>query len=133
MSLQARLRKIEVELDNSTDFDSPRYIALEAEANILADELNALGEVFATQHELRQEEERKSAFRQKIESKYGNYDDWYTWAKTLYSISLDFKVVSLAKEWEEEKSWQFFSNIECLEKVEQLIEWKHYDHHIRKA
>ena len=62
-----------------------------------------------------------------------DYTKWEEWARSLYDISETFLVKSKAKEWKEDMSWQFDDEISCLEKIEQLIGYKYYDHFVREA
>lgn len=131
MSIKTKLAKLERELDNM-DPDDPRYEALNAEANQLAAEIDAVEVAYAKELEARALKEREENLRRRIGEKFGNYTDWLKWAESLYDITPDFTVVSKARDWEEEKSWCFSDRISCLEKIEQLIYWKEYDHFRRQ-
>lgn len=56
-----------------------------------------------------------------------NMAEWREWAETLYTITPTFELVSTAKQWKTQKSWQYETEIDCLEKIEQLIGYKIYD------
>lgn len=61
-------------------------------------------------------------------AKHGEtYEVWLQWANTLYTITPEFKVISNAVEWKEERSWDCGTEIDCLEKIEQLIGYKEFD------
>lgn len=124
------IRRLEFELDKY-DFDDPRYIELDAEINRLMDEFNDMHDVHKIIAARVQEEAKINGHQKRIADKYGDYNDWFEWATAQYTITPDYKVISNAANWEEEKSWKFNSKSECLEKIEQLVEWKHYDHHVR--
>jgi hypothetical protein len=70
---------------------------------------------------------RRAEHVERVTNKYGNYDEWFTWAKSLYIIHLNFTVESTARNWQEERSWACIDEIDALEKVEQLVYYKEYD------
>jgi hypothetical protein len=70
---------------------------------------------------------REELFKERIAEKYGDYMDWYEWATSHYVIEEDNRVVSKAKKWEEEISWNCGSRIEALEKIKQLVSWREYN------
>jgi hypothetical protein len=142
MSLLRRLNQIEAILDK-LDPSDPQFDPLNQEGNQIVEELARIDEIFEAERAIRVaaelakqlEETRKvrtAQHRVRIEAKYGNYDEWYAKSKALYEITVDFKVISHAAQWEEEKYWLLASNVDCLEKVEQLIDYKYYDHFVRK-
>jgi hypothetical protein len=58
--------------------------------------------------------------------------DWWEMAQKLYPIVQNaetnmYVVTSEAKEWTEGKEWEFTYKYEALEKVQQLVLWKHLD------
>lgn len=63
-----------------------------------------------------------------------NFDAWEEWARSLYSIEepdglllFSYRLRSKAREWKEEMSWDLPADIDCKEKIEQLIGYKVYD------
>lgn len=60
----------------------------------------------------------------RIEDSGINYDEWLEWAMSLYSITSDFKVISKARDWKEEKSWDCDSNVGARERIEILVGYK---------
>lgn len=76
--------------------------------------------------------ERQAKFEARIIEKMGDMDAWLDWANSMYSIEEENNMLvvrSRAKDWD--KSWSFDHRIECLEKIEQLIGYKIYDHFLR--
>lgn len=70
--------------------------------------------------------------RARVEKAGHDYDEWWTWAKSLYDIRITtdgpgYRVVSMARDWEEAPSWEFGHEIDCKEKIEQLVGYKMYD------
>ncbi len=131
MSLKAKLAEIEQRLFHM-DIDDPRWNALNDEANAIQDQMNAVIEAHDKSIEKRRLAEREESFKKRIAEKHGNFEDWYKWALSLYYITTDNRVVSNARDWEEERSWACSDRVSCLEKIEQLIDWKEYDHFERK-
>jgi DNA repair exonuclease SbcCD ATPase subunit len=136
MSLQAKLDKLERKIEAIYDQnpDHPEIEKLEAEANELVDELNAVEEAYQkrmAEEELRRKEEGLKA---RITSKVGNYLDWMKWAESLYPITLDedgkFIFISKARDWkkpEDHTYGPFTHKIDALIEIEQLINWKIQD------
>lgn len=67
--------------------------------------------------------------RGRVEKAGLDYDEWWAWAQSLYSIdycvnSNQFVVTSKARTWETDMSWGFADQISCKEKVEQLVGYK---------
>ena len=77
---------------------------------------------------------RYSRLKDRVVAAGLDYPKWEEWARTLYDISDTFLVTSHAKEWKTlPVAWQFDDEISCLEKIEQLIGYKYYDHFVRQA
>jgi len=58
--------------------------------------------------------------------------EWWTLMEKLYPITRNedfnvFVVTSIARDWTETKDWEFKYKYEALEKVKQLVLWKHLD------
>jgi hypothetical protein len=74
---------------------------------------------------------RETRLIKKIEKAGIDYAEWISWAKSLYKIHRDelgnMRVISMAKEWIGEMSWQVDSEVGALEKIYKLIEWKKAD------
>lgn len=60
-----------------------------------------------------------------------DYDTWMKIARSLYKITLDFTVISVARGPEYEKSWPKSSESEAREHIVYLINQKKYDHFVR--
>jgi len=60
--------------------------------------------------------------------KFDGYEGWLTWAKSLYIIHENFNVESKAVRWSEERVWICENEYEAIEKIEQLLSYKYYDH-----
>ena len=69
-------------------------------------------------------QQRKDRLITRVTNSGIKYDDWIKWANSLYDITLEFKVISHAANWKEEKSWLCDSDIGCLERIETLIGYK---------
>ena len=133
MSLQAKLNKVEREIELLFDQnpDHPRLEELEAEANDLVDELNAIEEAYQkrmAEEELRRREE---GLRRRVTSKCGDYLVWMKWAESLYPISVNedgqFMMMSVACNWkkpEDHTYGPFTHKIDALEEIERLINIK---------
>lgn len=77
---------------------------------------------------------RGQRIRDRVEKHGINYDDWWTWAQSLYSITFcinsnQFVVTSKARDWNQDTdmSWAYPDEISCKEKIEQLCGYKLYD------
>jgi hypothetical protein len=77
---------------------------------------------------------RGQKIRERVEKHGINYDDWWTWAQSLYSITFcinsnQFVVDSKAREWKDDvdMSWAYPDEMSCKEKIEQLCGYKLYD------
>jgi len=70
---------------------------------------------------------RVQRFRDYIEEKYGRYDVWLAWAQSLYIIHLNWLVESRARDWQDTRTWQCYSEIDALEKIAELVKYKVYD------
>lgn len=78
------------------------------------------------------EKERLQVLKDKIAIKWqASFEEWDVWARSLYIIDCEYTVISKARQWNEEVSWANGSEYEALEKVEQLLYYKYYDHFIR--
>lgn len=128
--IPVEIRRLENKLD-ALDIDDPQYHILEAQLNTLLDEYNHKEDIKEQEEIARQEQVRLAGHRERITSKYGDYNTWFAWARSFYTITSDYVVISNAKDWEEEKSWEFTSYIDCLEKVEQLVYWRYYNDFLR--
>lgn len=69
----------------------------------------------------------KARITKKVNQLGHTYDQWYDWATSLYTITSEFKVISSARDWDEEMSWEMPDAPSALEKVEQLVGYKIYD------
>lgn len=78
-------------------------------------------------------EARRARLEARVSKIYGSFDEWYKWAQSMYIINNEFKVISKALNWTEEMSWESPDEQTALEKVEQLIRWKHYNHFLRNT
>lgn len=56
-----------------------------------------------------------------------SFEEWYEWAMSLYIITAEFKVISKAKEWNDEKSWECDDKAGALERIFILIGYKIQD------
>ena len=82
----------------------------------------------------RKMETRLANLKKQIKEYHGlNFDEWLKWAKSLYTITDDFKVVSTAKNWKEEQSWECGCEVAALEKIAKLLQYKEYDHWVRNG
>lgn len=77
---------------------------------------------------------RREALEERIRAQGVSMGDWLDWAHSLYSIKNNstiqapgWTVQSKARVWKNTKIWHLNSEIDCLEKVEQLIGYKIYD------
>lgn len=59
-----------------------------------------------------------------LNTKFG--DEWMEWAKSLYKDT-GTTIVSLARDWNEEKSWPYENEYEKMKIVYRLINYKVYD------
>ena len=130
------LRLLDKKLDQMDESD-PEYEALSAKA----DELYASIEADHRRVELAEQQAKERALveqrkikAEEIEARLTvRFGTWDAWAKSLYIIEeielTRFRLISKAKNWSDDnpKEWIFDSKLECLEKIEQLIEWKEYD------
>ncbi len=119
--------------------DGEEYRTIDKLLNEKAERLVAAQQRAQAQTKLNEErqwqadiENRISEHKRRVEAKYGNYDSWFKWAMSQYTISDEYKVVSTACEWKEEMSWQCSCKPEALEKIEQLLKYKEYDHFVRE-
>ena len=97
------------------------------------DKLNKLQVIERENEKRRAEERRFNALKSRIEDKYEmDFEEWYERAKAMYVITEKFTVISKACNWKEEKKWKCESKIDAIEKVEQLIDYKYYDHFVRR-
>jgi hypothetical protein len=74
--------------------------------------------------------DREARLEQRIIERVGDFEVWMDWAKSLYAITYDaglYEVKSKARDWKDDRVWKFEHNIDCLEKIEQLIGYKIYD------
>ena len=141
MSLQEQLRQLELKLDQM-DCDDPKWDLLNAEANVIAEEIEKVREQCEARALIsaakRQLASRMIEAKQRIQAKaeandsFREFSDWYTWAKSLYPIEENndgYVVHSTAKNWSEDapKYWVCASEAEAWEKIEQLIDWKILD------
>lgn len=90
-----------------------------------------LAEMFKVKFEDKLKEEhnkRKSELQVRLtKSGVVDFDAWLSWAKSLYKITMlstEWRVESEARDWNEPMVWYFQYEIECYEKVEQLINYK---------
>ena len=71
---------------------------------------------------------REQAYQNRME---GYSSEWHEWARKLYTIETledkTLKVRSNALNWQVDMSWTFPSEIDALEKIEQLVNWKMAD------
>jgi hypothetical protein len=101
--------------------DSPEYKILETEL-----EDRAKRSIITNQSNKESAENRRiKAVEDRMTAKYGA--DWFTWAKSLYTIDDNYTVTSAARDWEEPKEWACGCKSEAMEKIEQLIFYKEYD------
>jgi len=125
-------RELEILEDNEQD-GSANYYLLDKELNEVLDQLNEAEEQQKKRDQEQLEQHRLDQFKLKIKSKYDmDFDEWYEKAKAMYVVTDNFTVISNASNWKEDKTWEFSSKIDALEKVEQLIDWKYYDHFVRE-
>ena len=134
MSLKSELAKVEHELDIAygTRASDEQIAKLERRADEIADQITQLEEMKKKLDAQRALDQRYTKLQMRIRGHHGSFADWLQWAESLYKIHDDFTVESLAVEWKEEKKWATDSKIEALEKIEQLLMYKEYDHFHRK-
>lgn len=60
-----------------------------------------------------------------------SYEAWSTLAKSLYSITDNYEVVSIASGPGKERIWPESSEYAARERIFKLIQYKHYDHFVR--
>lgn len=140
MNLQTLISKrnrIERDMDRleakGLDQDN-EYLELDEQLDTVIDEINRLQVIEDKMQIERAEQRRLEELKTRIESKYEmDFEEWYQRAKAMYTITDKFTVISNACNWKEEKKWKFNSKIDAIEKVEQLIDYKYYDHFMRKS
>lgn len=87
------------------------------------------------------EEERINVEAELIDTIYYNqyklsktnmsFDQWLEISKSLYKITADYTVISIAKGPDSAKEWLCKSLAECHKKIVKLISIKRYDHFVR--
>jgi len=135
MSLKSELAKLEYQIEQrylKNGPNDPLILELEEKANLIADEISQAEDAYEKAQQKKQEDERYKRLKERVQDKYNNFADWLVWAESLYIIHEDFTVESIALKWSEQKTWITSSRIEALEKIEQLINYKEYDHFTRK-
>jgi len=131
--LQIKLHKLEIKLD-TLEIDDPEFSRINDQANDVADQISRI----ETEQEYRDAKahivnkelaysKRLAELTARVTITHGSYDKWYKWAMSLYTITEDFTVLSAARNWHIDVSWQFDNYMSCLEKIEQLIQYKEYD------
>lgn len=76
--------------------------------------------------------EIKKTYENKLEKAKIHYNDiidglpmeWHDWARSLYIVSENFTVKSNAKNWKEDRLWYCSNELEAIEKVNTLIQYK---------
>lgn len=68
-------------------------------------------------------EKECAAIRERL---HGYDEEWEAWAKSLYADD-GIKLISKARDWKDEVSWPYSSEVEKLRKIEQLVKWKIHD------
>jgi hypothetical protein len=72
----------------------------------------------------------------KVEAKNLNYDTWEEYILSQYKIlkksDLCWTVESYAREWKDDRVWDLSDELECKEKIFQLMNWRYYDDFLRK-
>lgn len=74
--------------------------------------------------------EREEKIKNKIIAKGVDYEEWLKWAESLYSINKEGNKVFLrsnARDWKEDREWDFNFEIDAKEKRLQLVGWKIHD------
>lgn len=86
-------------------------------------------------------QEQSYLFRQKdliakVEAKNLNYDTWEEYILSQYKILKKsdscWTVESHAREWKDGRVWDLSDDLECKEKIFQLMNWRYYDDFLRK-
>lgn len=128
------------ELEQDGKDESTFYNELDNKLERLYEIFNPMDEEYKVflekQYAERELEERIRAHEDRVKRLFerfdGDYKAWLKWALSLYEITEDHTLISNAANWSEEKSWKHSSRIEALEKLEQLVYYKYYDHFIRE-
>ncbi len=126
------LREVEERIARLEDknLDDPRLIELNELANELAAKETAADDAFKANMAAREIEQRELAFKERINSKGGNYLKWLAWAESLYPITEEdgeFTFISNAAKWkvpEDHVYGPYAFKIEALEYIEKLINTK---------
>jgi hypothetical protein len=132
LELQNELIKFKLWLENADNEDAKamfqKVIIKVEELTIIEKEEQAIRRTERLERERKAAEallqQRKDRLITRITNSGIKYDDWIEWANSLYCITSEFKVISYAAKWKEEKSWSCDSEIGCLERIEILIGYK---------
>jgi uncharacterized protein YdcH (DUF465 family) len=134
MNLQQRLFEIENELD-TLDFNDPKFKSLSDEADMIADEINAVKDAAELRYKQATEKNRLKVAQDKVmsrienNSRFNSFYEWFQWAKSLYPIQDNgdhLVVTSNARKWSDgtDMSWIVYSEVEAIEKIDELITYK---------
>lgn len=89
----------------------------------------------AERRELAKKEELLAALAEREKALAKNmdmsYEAWLTLAKSLYTITANYEVISIARGPQNKRVWEEESEYHARERVYKLIYWKHYDHFVR--
>lgn len=131
MDYKQRLNKLE-HLISDMDESHPNYKTHIAEIEEIEKTLNKLNEErqavilnAAIKTEAHAEREKILTIERRLNMNYG--DEWVQWAKSLYTITSEFLVISHARSWNEPMQWQCSCQSEALERIEILIKYKQKD------
>lgn len=132
---EAKLERLLDELYEQGQQDSEQYAAINAELDNRANKYTQNEEAIKESERLAVLEEVKAklkVLKETIAQKWNmSVEDWDSWARSLYIIDDNYTVTSRARQWNDDLSWSFGSEYEAIEKVEQLLNYKYYDHFLR--
>jgi len=132
MNLRNRLDKIERLLEDM-DNTHPEFEALNQEADDIQTQINEAEDAFTRDQAKRIYERKLSEAKSRVAKShpdFSSYEDWYQFTKSQYEVDDNYKITSKAREWSDDnpKEWVCGNELEVIEKIEQLMNWREYDH-----
>lgn len=126
------------QLDNNEKLTPEVRSKMEAELDVIANRLTAAKTKAKIDTEFRKIEEQRAILEALVEREKAlakdmnlDYESWLALARSLYTITDNYEVVSVARGANSSQVWSEGSEYHARERIYKLIQYKAYDHFVR--